>query len=72
MLFSKKLLDSRLEEGYKVAIITNDFHIYRSSAVAKRVGFENVYHKHAPMLFYDYLPSLVRESLAVIKLWLVD
>lgn len=70
MLFSKQILDKRLKADYKVAVITNDYHIYRSVNIAGDSGFENVTSLHASQNFYNAVPNYLRESLAVIKMWL--
>ena len=72
MRFSKKILDERLNGKYKVAVITNGFHIYRSNSYAKIEGFENATHLHSGLIWYNYLPCYLRESLAVIKMWILE
>lgn len=56
--------------GAEVAIVSNDFHLYRACCYAKRLGYRNVYpltaHTH-PVLFVNYL---VRECLAVWRMWM--
>jgi 4-hydroxy-3-methylbut-2-enyl diphosphate reductase IspH len=37
-MYSKAILDEMFEEPFKVAFITNDFHIYRSNKYAKIAG----------------------------------
>lgn len=52
----------------KVGIVTNNFHIYRSIKLAKRIGYKNVVGIGAgvdPVLFLNYL---VREFFAVVCL----
>lgn len=72
MKYSKEILDMCFENDYKIAVITNNFHIYRGVAFAKIEGFENVAHFHAGLPWYNMLPCYLRESLAVLKMWLVD
>lgn len=53
-----------------VGIISNNFHMYRACAYAKRAGYENVKRIPAdchPVLFVNYI---VREFFAVLKLWI--
>lgn len=71
MRFSKVILDRRLGEDYAIAVITNNFHIYRGTAIAKEEGFKNVRHIHAGLQWYNLIPCYLRESLAVLKLWAV-
>ena len=68
MKFSKVILDDRFGDEYSVAVITNNFHIYRSVRIAKNEGFKNVTHLHAGLQWYNLMPCYLRESLAVIKL----
>lgn len=52
----------------KVGIVTNNFHLYRSMKIAKRIGYKNVVGIGAgvdPILFLNYL---VREFFAVVYL----
>ena len=72
MSFSKAILDNIFCNDYKIAVITNNFHIYRSVAIAKAEGFENVSHIHAGLQWYDILPCYLRENLAVLKMWVLD
>ncbi len=72
MKFSKKILDTYFDEEYKIAVVTNNFHIYRGVTIAKNEGFRNVSHIHAGLQWYNYIPNYLRESLAVIKMWLID
>ncbi len=68
MKFSKELLDEKIGGNYEVVVITNNFHIFRGTIVAKRVGFEKVSHFHAGLQWYNLVPCYLRESLAVLKL----
>ncbi|MBQ8001952.1 MAG: YdcF family protein [Clostridia bacterium] len=73
MEFSKNILDVRFGENeYTVVVITNNFHIYRGVQIAKLEGFENVHHKHAGLKWYNMAPCYLRESLAVLKMWVFD
>ncbi|MBQ4528022.1 MAG: YdcF family protein [Clostridia bacterium] len=67
--YSKQLLDSRLEGDYNITIVTNGFHIYRSVSIAKDEGFKNITHMQAGLKWYNYSPCYLRESLAVLKMW---
>ena len=72
MIYSKKILDNLYKDGYKVAFITNGFHIYRSVCYGKKAGLENMSHLHAELDFYNIIPCYIRESLATIKMWLIN
>lgn len=68
--FSKEILDTILGEGYSMAYVTNDFHVYRAGLVARSEGFEEVYHLHAYTEWYTWTQNYLRESLAVVKTWI--
>lgn len=74
--FSLDLIDgdyaARFGGEYKAAFITNDFHIYRAEKIAEIVGFKNITHMHANIDFYTYPQNYIRETLAVLKLWILD
>ena len=70
--FSKKLLDLRFGESeYKVAYITNGYHVYRAGLVAENAGFDGITHIHAETPWYTAIPNGLREVLAVMKTWLI-
>ena len=71
MTFSKEIADGLFEEGYSVCVITNDFHVLRGVGMAKKAGFSEVTHKGASLQWYNLLPCYLRESLAVLKFWII-
>lgn len=65
--FSKRYLS---DMSVTVGIVSNNFHVYRACCYAKRMEISNAYPVAAgchPVLFVNYL---VRECLAVWKMWL--
>lgn len=52
-------------------IITNNFHVFRGMTIAKHTGFKNVAHMHAGLQWYNFMPCFLRESLAVIKMFIL-
>lgn len=72
MKFSKEILDNCFETDYSVVVVTNNFHIFRGVATAKNAGFKNVAHMHAQLQWYNLMPCFLRESLAVIKMIILD
>ncbi|MBQ8541561.1 MAG: YdcF family protein [Clostridia bacterium] len=72
MRFSKEILDKYFEGDYSIVVVTNNFHVYRGVQIAKIEGFENVYRKHAGLKWYNMAPCYIRESLAVLKMWVFD
>jgi uncharacterized SAM-binding protein YcdF (DUF218 family) len=67
MEFSKQILDEMFDGKYSVAVVTNNFHIFRAVSIAKEKGLENVSHYHAGLNWYNIIPCYLRESLAVLK-----
>lgn len=71
MKFSKEILDKRFRKDYSVVVITNNFHILRGVAMAKKNGFLKVTHMHAGLQWYNLMPCYLRESLAVLKMYIL-
>ena len=71
-LFSKMILDKYFEGHYRIAFITNDFHIYRSATFAKLTGFAGATHAHSDTTWYTVVPNGLRECITVFKLWILD
>lgn len=55
------------DKGKKVILVSNDFHIYRAKAIAKKQGYQNVEGIGAKTHIYSVPNSYVREAAAVIK-----
>lgn len=72
MRFSKAILDEKLGNDYSVVVITNHFHIYRGVAIAQKEGFLDVTHMHGGLEWYNVIPNYLRETLAVLKMWIID
>lgn len=72
MRFSKAILDEKLGDDYNVAVITNHFHIYRGVAIAQKEGFASVTHVHGGLEWYNVIPNYLRETLAVLKMWILE
>lgn len=68
-IYSKQILDRLLGDGYDVAFVTNEYHIYRAASLAKIAGLENITHAHSNTVWYTVIPSCIRECMAVVKLW---
>lgn len=62
--FSKKFCDI---ENDRIVIISNDFHIFRSGLIAKKMGYQKVSGQSAPSLWYLIPTNYVREFIAVVK-----
>ena len=72
MAYSKDILDTYFDKDYDIVVITNNFHIYRGVSYAKAAGFENVSHMSAHIRWYTVVPNYLRETLAVLKMWVFD
>lgn len=72
--FSKELLDEHFGElgitDYKLAYITDDYHIYRAGQLAKIAGLGEMTHCHSNTHKTIILPSGLRECMAIVKLWI--
>ena len=69
-IYSKVILDKIFDRPYKTALITNDFHIYRATQISKIVELDST-HYHAELEWYTVPLNYLRESVAVLKLWLL-
>lgn len=70
MLNSKKILDEKFKNDYKVTIITNNFHIYRASRIAKKAGL-NATHYNAKNKWDTIIANYIRETMGVAKYWIL-
>ncbi len=70
-MYSKQLLDERLGDDYTVAFVTTDYHIFRAEFTARKAGFEQITHAHSAIELWYYLPSTLREVVAIICYWLL-
>ncbi len=64
---SKALLDERFPGGWHAAFVTNDYHIFRAARVAASAGIRDITHIHYTTRPTFWLPSLLRECLAIVK-----
>jgi uncharacterized SAM-binding protein YcdF (DUF218 family) len=71
MLFSKEILDNYFEKSYQTVIITNNFHIYRATQIAKNAKL-NATHLHAKLDWYTVPLNYLRECFGVMKLWILS
>ena len=71
MRFSKEILDKIFAREYKTSFVTNNFHIYRSTQIAKHEGIKNITHIHTDLQWYNIVQCYLRESLAIIKMWIL-
>ena len=69
--FSKEILDNSLGEGYSVAYVTSDFHIFRAGRIARKAGMGELSHLHGSTDWYLLTPNCLRESVAVVYYFLI-
>lgn len=62
--FAKELLDQRLGADYRVAFVTNEYHVWRAARLAEGAGLEAT-HLHSATRWYVWPSSYLRESAAV-------
>ncbi|MBO5386638.1 MAG: YdcF family protein [Lachnospiraceae bacterium] len=72
--YSKELLNDYFTElgvtEYKLAYVTDDYHIYRAGQLAKIAGLGDMTHCHSNTHKSIILPSGLRECMAIVKLWI--
>jgi uncharacterized SAM-binding protein YcdF (DUF218 family) len=63
--FSKRIIDEYFDKPYNIAILTNDFHIFRSMMIASNAGFNGT-HIHAKIPKYAVPANYLRETIAIL------
>ena len=67
LVCSKELLDRHFDGcAYRVLLITSDYHIFRASLIAKRLGM-NCSHLHSGIEWYTFPMRYLRECAAIAK-----
>lgn len=72
MELSKTLLDKYFGENYSIVVVTNHFHVFRGTRIAMKADFNNISHMHADLHWYNLMSCYLRESLAVLKMLVLD
>ena len=70
-VFSKKILDACLGKNYKIAYISNEYHVFRAGRIAADAGFENTTHIHSDTIWHSVLPGVLRECIGVMKYFIL-
>jgi uncharacterized SAM-binding protein YcdF (DUF218 family) len=70
-LFSRALLDARLQSGYRTVYVTNGFHVYRAGLVAHAQGWTDIDGLAAPEVPYLKVNNWLRETLAIYYYWIL-
>ena len=59
MLYSKEILEKIFNKEYKIAIVTNNFHIYRASHIAQKAGLDYT-HYNAKVRWDTIISNYIR------------
>lgn len=70
MVFSKSLLDAKLQGDYTVCCITSDFHAYRATGFAKKAGLTATLYC-SPQSWYLFPTTYLQEDLGVARMWIL-
>ena len=66
--FARALLDDRLDPGYRIAFVTNEYHVWRASRAAAAAGLD-ARHLHTLTRWYVWPSSYLREGVAAMWAW---
>lgn len=64
---SRELIEQRSGSDAKAAFVTSEYHIFRAGLIAADCGLDGITHLHSSTLPSFWLPSLLRECLAIGK-----
>ena len=67
--FATQILANYFPDGFRLTIITNNFHMYRAGFLARHFELEPTYFS-APTPFLEWAGNFTRELLAVFNTWL--
>lgn len=65
--FSKRFIGRK---GSEIGIITNSFHEYRATLIARQAGYETIHPVPAPTLMPVGIHYMLREFFGVVRLWI--
>ena len=68
LVFAKEILEEHFQGEFRAVVITNDFHIYRATQMARGVGLD-VSRVGAHTDWYSRPVNYLREMLAVLHMW---
>jgi uncharacterized SAM-binding protein YcdF (DUF218 family) len=66
LTFAKEILEEYFPDGFRAVLVTNDFHIFRTSLLASRIGIDAV-RAGARTETIAIPPSYLREVLAIVN-----
>ena len=64
LTFSKELIE---KEDAKIVIVTNNFHVYRATLLAKKLGYESPQGIGSSTDYHLFINYMVREAFALAK-----
>jgi len=70
--FSKALIEERFGTDYSAAFITNDYHVFRASVIAKYCGFNGIRHVCGKTPALMIIPRTLREMLGLAKHFILE
>ena len=70
LVLSKAVLQDHIKGEYQVLIVSSDYHIFRTSLMAKKLGYSASY-LAAKTRWYEYPYRVARECIAIGKLILL-
>ena len=68
LAFARAVLEPTYPQGFSAVLITNDFHVYRATEIAKQAGI-SAKHIGAYTEWHTIPVNYLREMLAVLKMW---
>jgi len=68
--FAREILNNYFPQGFSSVLITNDFHVYRATKLARYAGI-SAGHIGAYTEWYTIPVNYLREMLAVVKMWVM-
>ena len=68
LVFAQEILDEHFPDGYRVVVVSNDFHIYRATRIARQTGLDAA-RLGAPTDWYSWPSNYLREMAAVVSHW---
>jgi len=69
LAFAKEMLDKHFPNGFRAALVTNDFHIFRASVLAQQKGID-ANPLGAPTPWHGFTVNYLREMLAIVNMWI--
>ncbi|MDR0469177.1 MAG: YdcF family protein [Peptococcaceae bacterium] len=66
LMYAKEILDGMVEEPYEIVVITNEFHMFRTSRLAKKLELSAT-RIHSRTEWYEAPRNYLRECLAICK-----